>query len=274
MDSFYAIILYMFAKKSLGQNFLKSDKAIRQIVESSCVSKTDTILEIGPGQGVLTKKLLETGAKVIAIEKDDRLIIPLSILFKDQIKSGQFVLIHGDVLDFVFMDSMSQDLHNLLGTKYKLIANIPYYITGEIIQRFHTTEYQPAIMTLLVQKEVAQRIIAKDKKESILSIAVKMYGTPKLVDIVPRGAFSPAPNVDSAIITIHHIHHFGTHEEEKEFFTILKLAFGQKRKVMLGNLKMLDAHTLQKVKTQMEMRKINKDARAEDVPLDFWQSVI
>lgn len=163
----------MKAKKSLGQNFLNSPSAVRSIITAGQVGKTDVVLEIGPGKGVLTKELLKTGAKVVAIEKDDRLIIFLSELFASEIDSGQFVLIHADILDLVSMDSMSQHLSEILGLKYKIIANIPYYITGEIIKRFHTTPKNPILMVLLVQKEVADRIIANDGKESVLSISVK-----------------------------------------------------------------------------------------------------
>lgn len=279
----------MYAKKSLGQNFLKSDKAVREIIEAGELSKNDTVLEIGPGMGVLTEKLLTSGANVIAIEKDDRLVIPLSIKFEKEIKTGQFVLVHGDVLDFVGKDKMLPSLEKLLNKQdYKLIANIPYYITGEIIERFHTIPNQPQTIVLLVQKEVAQRIIAKplinkakkdhikdnQGKESILSVAVKIYGEPKLISIVPRGAFAPAPNVDSAILAIKNIKHFGNPKQEKEFFDLLHSAFSHKRKYMLSNIKSMSANVQKKVKDVLLKNNYPDSIRAEDLPITIWREML
>ncbi len=278
----------MYAKKSLGQNFLKSDKAVREIIQAGELSKNDIVLEIGPGMGVLTEKLLASGAKVIAIEKDDRLVIPLSVQFEKEIKTGQFVLVHGDVLDFVGKDKMLPSLEKLLNKKdYKLIANIPYYITGEIIERFHTISNQPKTIVLLVQKEVAERIIAKplsnkakkdhikgnQGKESILSVAVKIYGEPKLVSIVPRGAFAPAPNVDSAILAIKNIKHFGNPKQEKEFFDILHNAFAHKRKYMLSNIKSLPKKVWDRVDQILKNHNYTDKVRAEDISISIWQEI-
>lgn len=262
----------MYAKKSLGQNFLKSDKAIRQIVDAADLHPGDTVLEIGPGMGVLTKALLLKGARVIAIEKDDRLIIELGSLFHEEISNGSLVVIHADVLDLVELDGMSPSLKKLLGSKYKLVANIPYYITGEIIQRFHTVPNQPETMVLLVQKEVAERIIARDKKESILSIAVKMYGSPKIISIVPRGAFAPAPNVDSAILCISEVNHFAPLKKEKEFFDLLKRAFAHKRKYLLSNIKEMAAFDT--VKKVLLSSGHTESVRSEDVPVALWREMI
>ena len=177
----------MYAKKSLGQHFLKSERALSSIIESAKISPGETILEIGPGLGVLTEKLLDAGAKVIAVEKDDSLFVFLKEKFGEKIN-----LIHEDILDF---DS------NDLG-KYKIVANIPYNITGAILEKFLSADNQPESMVLLVQKEVAERIVARNNKESILSISVKAYGDPKYIEKVLAGSFVPAPNVDSAIILI------------------------------------------------------------------------
>lgn len=276
----------MQAKKSLGQNFLTSMKAVNEIVSAGGVVKSDVVLEIGPGEGVLTEKLLATGATVIAIEKDDRLIIPLNERFYKEIKAKKLILIHGDVLDLVQKDSISPNLAQLLaendknGAGYKLIANIPYYITGEIIERFHTVPNSPNILVLLVQKEVAERITAKSVKnnepgkESILSIAVKMYGTPKLVSIVPRGAFRPAPNVDSAVLSITNVKHFGKPKEEKEFFDILHAAFAHKRKLLLSNIKILPANLQNKVIKVITEFGIENNVRSEDLPIAVWKKMV
>src|SRR3989344_4466575 len=186
-------------RKILGQNFLKSETALRKIVEAGEIKQNDIILEIGPGKGALTEKLLGTRCKVLAIEKDDSLCEFLKEKFKKEILSGQINLIHGDILEF------TPRTYNLDPRPYKVIANIPYNITGAILKKFLSAENKPEAMTLMVQKEVAERIVARDGKESLLSISVKAYGKPKILFKVGRGNFFPAPNVDSAVIKIENI---------------------------------------------------------------------
>ncbi len=181
------------AKKSLGQNFLKSKTALLAMVKAGEITKKDLVLEIGPGQGALTEKLLETGAKVIAVEKDDRLIEVLEEKFANESASGQFRLVHGDILD-VDLNSL-----NLAPYTFKLIANIPYYITGLIFRKFLEEGPQPEKIVILVQKEIADRIVARDGKESLLSISIKVYGLPKKIMKVEKENFSPKPKVDSGL---------------------------------------------------------------------------
>ncbi len=283
----------MYAKKSLGQNFLKSGSALRAIIVAGEIKPKDIILEIGPGKGALTKKLLETGAKVIAIEKDRELIPYLEEKFSPEIKSKQLVLIEGDILELDMKQIFEKagKLVRLLGDKkntkkipsklttspahnlslsYKLIANIPYYITGEVIRKFFEEKNQPEKMVLLVQKEVAHRIVARDLKESILSIACKAYSIPKYIQTVKRDAFSPAPNVDSAIIAFQHINKDIFSDirhpiiSEKKFFEIVKLGFAHKRKKLSGNLKNIKATLNQNKFEQI------KDKRAENLMLKDW----
>jgi 16S rRNA (adenine1518-N6/adenine1519-N6)-dimethyltransferase len=182
-------------KKSLGQNFLKSEAALRKIIEVGEIKKDDVILEIGPGKGALTSRLLEHAGLVIAVEKDRELFELLKIKFNKEIEEKKLKLINEDILE----DGITTTLKPL---RYKIIANIPYNITGAILKKFLTAENQPTSMVLMVQNEVAKRIVARDGKESILSVSVKAYGTPKLVMKVEARYFSPAPKVDSAIISI------------------------------------------------------------------------
>ena len=252
----------MYAKKSLGQHFLKSERALSSIIEAGKISPTDTILEIGPGTGLLTERLLSTGSKVLAIEKDDELFELLKEKFKEEIESKQLNLIHDDILKFETFD-----LKN-----YKLIANIPYNITGAILEKFLSSENQPTLMVLLVQKEVAKRIVAQDGKESILSISVKAYGKPRYVDTVLAGSFVPAPRVDSAIISIEDISkNFFAEIPEKEFFKILKAGFQAKRKKLSSNLSViLDK---KRVLEAFESLKLGENVRAEDTNLQIWQKL-
>ena len=186
----------MKPKKSLGQNFLTSSKAVFEIVTAGEIVKGESILEIGPGKGALTEELLKAGAKLTVIEKDRELIPYLEEKFAKEIRDKSLSIIEGDVLN---LDIESVFKKN---EKYKLIANIPYYITGAIIERFLSIKKKPLLMVILVQKEVAERIVARDKKESILSLAVKFYGIPKLIYKVSAGSFFPKPKVDSAVLKI------------------------------------------------------------------------
>ncbi len=221
----------MFQKKSLGQNFLRSDRALREIIEASTIDSKDTIIEIGPGEGVLTEQiLLKKPKKLISIEKDDRLIPILQAKFKDDIEKGSFKLIHADIID-IFENNLLP-IHK----PYKIIANIPYYITGLIIRNLFELPEQPEQIVLLVQKEVADRI-TDTEKNNLLRASVTFYGEVKRVSVVPRGAFVPAPNVDSAIISITHIQKPDSKELESTFFALVKKAFAHKRKKVLGNLK-------------------------------------
>ena len=176
----------MQAKKSLGQNFLSNPAIAETILRAGDVQKGDNILEVGPGMGFLTEFLIKKGALVTAVEKDDRLIEPLKAKFPE------ITLIHSDILEY-----------SHTGT-YKIIANIPYYITGEFLRRFLQETAQPSLMILMVQKEVAERI-ASAEKESILSLSVKIFGSPKYIETIKAEHFDPVPKVDSAILAIYDI---------------------------------------------------------------------
>jgi len=245
------------AKKSLGQNFLKSQKALTAMVTAGEVQAGDTVIEIGPGKGALTKVLLETGATVIAFEKDHRLIELLTEQFAEYILQNKFFLYEKDILDVEITEYVS--------TPYKLIANIPYYITGEITRRFLTHTHKPQCIVLLVQKEVANRIV--DTKESILSLSVKVFGTPKKVMIVKKEYFRPAPKVDSTIIKIFNIHTpFKTKEEELNFFALIKKAFSQKRKKLNT--------TLKEFKDQIKNWEQVKEKRPEQLGVEDWKNLL
>ncbi len=253
------------AKKSMGQNFLKSEPALKMMCEAGSVNPTDTIIEIGPGKGALTVKLLERAGKVIAIEKDRDLIETLQERFAVDIKNEKLVVINSDIL---FFDTRK---YGLKEGDYKIIANIPYNITGAIIKKFLSEEIQPSLMVLLVQKEVAERIVARDNKESILSLSVRAYGTPKYIMKVHKRFFSPSPKVDSAIIAINGISNknFKDKNDEKYFFNIIKVAFAHKRKVLRKNLESLGLKQ-ENIDMMFAELKIDSKTRAEDLSFPIW----
>jgi len=241
-----------------------------RIADTAKISSDAVVFEIGPGTGMLTRPLLKRAGKVIAIEADRELFEKLKIDFTNEISSGRLELIHNDIRSF--------DIASL-PQNYTLVANIPYYLTGEILRMFLESENQPNAMTLLVQKEVAERIVARKKpldsargKESILSLSVKVYGIPKLEFTVPRGAFKPAPKVDSAVLTIRDISrkNFSSRSpafaeatvgrQEELFFKLIRAGFAHKRKFVRNNL--ADAG--------LPAGDIPEKARAEDLSLSDW----
>jgi len=250
----------MKTKKSLGQHFLTSTAIIADIVRASETTAEDTVLEIGPGEGVLTSGLLSTGASVIAVEKDDRLIPVLSEKFATEISQNKLRLVHGDIL--------TEEL-SFLPSRYKLVANIPYYITGQIFRKFLESDRQPQSMTLLIQKEVADRIMTRDGKESLLSLSIKAFGTPHYVRTVGRGAFAPQPNVDSAVLHISEISKEALRgTSENDFFKLIHAGFAHKRKQLVPNL--AEQHGKEKVIKALEKIGLNTKCRAEDLPLRHW----
>jgi 16S rRNA (adenine1518-N6/adenine1519-N6)-dimethyltransferase len=265
----------MKAKKSLGQHFLTSQSAIVKIRDAADIVADDIVLEIGPGTGILTKDLLFFAGKVVAIEKDRDLILVLEETFSKEIASGKLEILQKDVLDF---DPGIMSFYK--EHEYKLVANIPYYITGAIIEKFLSTKAQPSQMVLLIQKEVAERIVARDKKESVLSIAVKAYGKPKIIAKVPAGAFNPPPKVDSAIISIENISRDFFKDlpgqagcDETLFFKVLKAVFGKKRKQIGGSL----ADFLKDKEKAIEVLKrsgIDQKTRPEDMSLETWKKLV
>jgi 16S rRNA (adenine1518-N6/adenine1519-N6)-dimethyltransferase len=247
----------MKPKRSLGQNFLHSTAALSQIITAAELDSPEVgppcpVLEIGPGKGFLTEALLKAGAQVVAVEKDDQLYPFLQEKFASEIAIGQLKLIHGDIREI-----------NLELDHYKLVANIPYNLTGEIIRRFLETKNQPEAMVLMLQKEVAERIVARDNKESLLSISVKAFGEPRYVSTVKAGSFFPVPKVDSAILAIKNISQERLRGITPEkFFALVRQGFAHKRKTLKNNLPEATA--------TLAACKISESERAENLKLDDW----
>ncbi len=289
----YVILMTLPAKKSLGQHFLTSTHVLGQIISAARIEKGERILEIGPGTGILTRALLDAGAKVLAVEIDTRAIDLLKEKFAKEITAENLYMIHDDILEMRAgkgeQNFLDEALSASVNTKnsapsYAVIANIPYYITGAILESFLEHEPRPTRMVLLVQREVAERIVARGDngeatggKESILSISVKAFGTPKLIARVGRGAFNPPPTVESAILSIEEISDKAFRENNvdiKGFFRILKAGFAHKRKLLKKNLiEAFDESAKIKIEAAWEKLALDEKVRAEDVPLDVWMKI-
>lgn len=244
----------------LGQHLLTNPGIARAVAEAAGIQKGEAVLEIGPGKGMLTGALLALGVRVSAVEKDTGMVKILQERFSKEIKNKQLTVYEGD--------ARSRGPDSIFPTGgYKVAANIPYYITGELLRECLTAKNQPHSLAFLVQKEVAERI-ARSKKESILSLSVKAYGIPQYVRTVSKGNFSPAPSVDSAILAVSGISRKNFKNiSEQRFFEIVKTGFGQKRKMLANNLKKIFG---ERIFATLAECGIQEKARAEDVPLEKW----
>lgn len=251
-------------KKSLGQNFLNNTRIPELMADAGAVEVGDIILEIGPGTGALTKELLKRGAHVIALEADERAIDVLKDLFLNEIHTKQLTLVHGDAR------AIDVRALGLRPRAFKTIANIPYYLSGMLFRTLLESDIHPSDLVFLVQKEVAERI-ARDKKESLLSLSVKVFGNPRYVKTVGKGNFTPPPKIDSAIIAITDISHtqLQQHNLSKEhFFFILHQGFKSKRKQLLGNF--ADTYDRAHLERVFSTLSLPLTVRGEDVPLHTW----
>ena len=246
-------------KKSLGQNFLTDESIAKKIAESASISENDNVLEIGPGEGILTKHLADSGAHILAIEIDQRLIGSLQKNFEN------IEIINDDILKI--------DLPRLIEENnfqnYKVVANLPYYITSKIIRLLLETKYPPSVMTLMVQKEVGERIVALDGKESILSISVKFYAEPEILFEVPRENFEPAPKVDSAVIRIKRKKEIPD-VDTKKFFSLIRAGFSAKRKMLANNLSSNFKIPKETVLETTKKAGLDPAIRAEKLGMEDW----
>lgn len=251
------------AKKWLGQNFLHDDGVLNAIVKAGELSPNDTVIEIGPGRGALTRELIKKAGKVIAIEMDEDLIFPLKLEF---VTEKNFQLIHGDALSFVPPKE-----------PYKLIANIPYYITSPLLNHFLKEQFAngtpPELLVLMVQKEVAEKIVAEDGKQSVLSLEVQLFADVSIVRDVPASAFHPRPAVDSAVIKIRALPKPRIEGNLKKIFWLFHVSFAQKRKKLSNNLAAVLHKKSQEICALLETIKIDPNIRAEALTFPEWQEL-
>lgn len=260
--------------KRLGQNFLVSEGVLKKIAAAADLKKTDVVLEVGPGFGVLTAELAREAAKVIAVEKDKKMVRAL----KDNLAEWGIENVsatEGDILKLNALELIKN--RSPRTARYKLIANIPYYITSPIIRKFlEKEEVKPELIVLLVQKEVARRICALQQaqgklKMNLLAISVQFFGNPKIEFYVPAGAFYPKPKVDSAVIKIVP---FGKPPLPKEripdFFALVKAGFASPRKQLAANLARYFKTPREKIEEIFGKLGFGLKIRAENLNVKDW----
>ncbi|MGF6905981.1 16S rRNA (adenine1518-N6/adenine1519-N6)-dimethyltransferase [Fusobacterium sp. PH5-44] len=241
------------------------NKILDEIISVSNISKSDNILEIGPGQGALTERLLNNANFVTSVEIDADLEKMLRTKFQN---IDNFRLIMGDFLEL--------DLNKLIKEKVKIVANIPYYITSPIIQKIIDNRSFIENIYIMVQKEVAERICAtKGKERSVLTLSVEYFGKAKYLFTVPKEAFTPAPKVDSAFMSIelYKDNPYISQVEEEIFFKYIKAAFANKRKTILNNLSNLD-FSKDKIKEILLKTDISEMERAENISIEKYIELI
>lgn len=250
-------------KKSLGQKFLIDQAILPKIICAAEIKKNDTILEIGPGFGILTQALLAVGARVFAIEKDYQLVEKLKEVFG---KNKNLTIIHQDALLF--------DLSTF--KNFKLVANLPFNIASPLLRKFLENPHPPQIMVVMVQKEVAEKITAQpgDSQRGVLTLSIEFYGQAEIIADVSKASFRPQPAVDAAIIKIKPFQtHFGSGSkkvEPKLFFRLVKAGFSSKRRQIHNSLTATLRLSKAEVEAWLEKSNIDPQLRAEDLSLEQW----
>jgi len=248
--------------RGLGQNFLIDKYVLEKIIESAGLKPTDSVLEVGPGIGTLTQKLAENGGKIIAVEKDETMIEILKETLKDY---KHIEVIAGDILK---IDPMINALN------YKLVANIPYYLTSPLIRKFLESENPPQEIILMLQKEVAQRICSKPPRMSLLAVSVQFYAESKIISYVSKNCFWPSPKVDSAIIKIIPYPDSSLRAKRSNlFFEVVKAGFSHPRKQLAGNLSKILKIDRKKTNEWLIKNNIKPTQRAETLSIDDWQNL-
>lgn len=245
-------------KKELGQHWLKDPEILADIAEAAELEKDDFVLEIGPGLGTLTSRLLARAGSVMAVEFDADLARKLP----GQFPGKNLTVVNEDILQF--------DLGQL-PAGYKVVANVPYYITSKIVEKLMTAENKPSLAVLLVQKEVAERIAALPGEMSILALSAQIYTQATLDIEVPRQFFMPPPKVDSQVVVLRTRQQpLVAKEDEKLFFRVVKAGFSSKRKKLRSSIAAGLALNKPTAENLLKSANINPELRAEDLAIDQW----
>ncbi len=269
-------------KKSLGQHFLTDETHLSRIVAAADLTSTDTVLEIGPGPGTLTRLLARKAGRLIAVELDHRLIEPLRAQFANQ---PHVEIVQGDILELDVVELIEgrgvrregetggfrnpqSTIHN---PQFKVVANLPFYITSAVLRHILEAKVCPSVAVLMVQKEVAERIIAQPGDLSLLAISVQVYATARIVHHVPAKAFRPPPKVDSAVLRLDVLPEpLVPNVDLESFFELVRAGFSQKRKQLLNSLSSGLAISKTNIEQSLRQANIDPTRRAETLSLDEW----
>src|SRR3990170_1456262 len=248
-------------KKSLGQNFLVDERALAKVASAADLTPEDTVLEIGPGLGSLTRHLARAAHRVVAVELDDSLLLALQHVLQPY---PNVEIVHGDILRLPTSDFQ-------LPARYKVVANIPYYITSAVIRRLLEAQTRPALIVLTMQREVAERLCAGPGEMSLLAVSVQFSSVPRIVARIPGGAFYPQPTVDSAVVRLEVLPRpAAAVDDADDFFAVVKAGFSQKRKQLRnalgGGLRLDPAQT----GALLARAGIAPERRAETLTLEEW----
>jgi 16S rRNA (adenine1518-N6/adenine1519-N6)-dimethyltransferase len=256
---------HLHAHKGLGQNFLQDPQALEKIVSAAEIQAGDTVLEIGPGLGSLTRYLAVAAKEVIAVELDENLIEPLKAVLSPY---QNVQIIRGDILELAPGELIFTD-------GYLVVANIPYYITSAVIRHLLESGSKPRRIVLTIQKEVAQRICARPGDLSLLALSVQVYGAPRIAAQIPAGAFFPAPKVDSAVLVVDIFPTPLIREELlRPFFKLVKAGFSQKRKTLRNSLSSgLHISPIQSAEL-LSGANIDPRRRAETLSIQEWERLV
>ncbi|PPD58194.1 16S rRNA (adenine(1518)-N(6)/adenine(1519)-N(6))-dimethyltransferase RsmA [Dehalogenimonas etheniformans] len=253
------------ARKGLGQNFLIDRSILDKIVSAADISRSDTIVEVGPGLGVLTRALAERAGKVIAVELDRGMA---SLLRETMSGLSNVEIVERDILE-----TKVEDLVN--GAGYKVVANLPYYITSPVLRHFLESPHQPQSLVVMVQREVARQVVAKPPEMSLLSIAIQFYAVPRIVSHVSAGAFYPPPKVSSAILKIDVLPKRRLQmDDEAVFFKLARAGFSTRRKQLVNAIS--SGLDLDKARGSELLLKADIDPkrRAETLTIDNWLKLL
>ena len=248
------------ARKGLGQHFLIDGGVLEAIIAAAELTPDDLVVEVGPGLGILTRELAQKAGGVVAIELDDKLA---ALLKKTLASFNNVTIVNGDVLKI-------EPEGLVKGRGYKVVANLPYYITSPVLRHFLEAEAKPEAMVVMVQKEVAEAIAAKPGDMSLLSVSVQFYGEPRIITIVPAESFYPAPKIDSAILKIDIYPEPKVDVDEKGFFDTVRAGFAAPRKQLANSLAKGLGREKSAVLPFLQKAKIDPSRRAETLSIGEW----
>ncbi len=260
-------------RKELGQHFLIDEGVLRLVISAAELTPTDVIMEVGPGLGIMTKELARQAGWVIAIELDNKLA---TVLKQDLVSFDNVTIINADILQIepaVVLQEQKAGFPPTINTplNYKVVANLPYYITSAVLRHFLEASIKPQIMVVMVQKEIAEAIVAEPGQMSVLSVSVQLYGEPRIISYVPARCFYPAPKVDSAILRVElYPQPAVAVTDESSFFKLVRAGFSASRKQIVNSLTQGLGLPKAEVLPLLEKVDIVPQRRAETLTLDEW----